>query len=109
MGNLTKELLDKDGYSTPILMQKACKNHHFRILLEIFKYCEEKKECIEDHNLLMVELKNEPKNCQGDIYGIFKQNSDVINNKPSWFNGEMAIWFSNNQPWMIGGKSEIQK
>ena len=65
--------------------------------------------CFLDHNLLMVELKNEPKNCQGDSYGIFKQNSDVINNKPSWFNGEMAIWFSNDQTWMIGSKSELGK
>ena len=62
-----------------------------------------------DQNLLMVELKNEPKNLHSTDYGIFRQNSSDINKKPSWVNGEQAIWFSNDQTWMIGPKSELGK
>ena len=44
---LFQVLLDKDGYVTPTLMQKACKNQQFMILKEMFKYCEAKKDYIE--------------------------------------------------------------
>ena len=55
----------------------------------------------------MLELKNEPKKLHSPDYGIFRQNSSDINNKPSWVNGEQAIWFSKTQKWMIGDKSNL--
>ena len=60
-----------------------------------------------EQNLLLLELKNEPKELYSRRYGIFKQNSCEINTKPSWVNGESAIWFSNTQKWLIGSKSDI--
>ena len=60
-----------------------------------------------EQNMLMIELKNKPKNVHANKYGIYKQTSSVINDKPSWVNGECAIWFSKTQEWMIGDKCNL--
>ena len=101
-------MLEKEGYPTPVVFQKACESRNYRILAYLIKFCKEKKEKIENESnyMIMVNLKNEPKEFHGPKYGVYTMDSEEVNGRPSWSMGEQAYLI---QEWSYTAKIFIVK
>ena len=58
--------------------------------------------------MILVILKNDIKEKQGVLDGVYVMCPDQTNGKNAWINGSNAIWYdSRNDNWKIGSKSNI--
>ena len=58
--------------------------------------------------MILVTLKNEVKELQGEKGGVYVMSPEKTNGKNAWINGPCAIWYdSGNDCWRIGSKSDI--
>lgn len=57
--------------------------------------------------MVMVDLKNKPKELHGACYGVYTMDSEEVNGKPTWVMGEVAMWFTEKKRWVIGEKCDL--